>query len=62
LEESELAVSSAVSSGCALLAARWLGLESDAGRLFALDPATISTFSSERETPVIRLLNQPVSG
>jgi broad specificity phosphatase PhoE len=43
-----------------VLTARWLELEPDAGRLFALDPATLNTLGHERETPVIQLWNQPV--
>jgi probable phosphoglycerate mutase len=43
-----------------VLAARWLGLEPDAGRLFALDPATLSTLGHEREQPVLRSWNLPL--
>jgi broad specificity phosphatase PhoE len=43
-----------------VLTARWLGLEPDAGRLFALDPATMSTLGYERETAIVRLWNEAV--
>jgi probable phosphoglycerate mutase len=44
-----------------VLTARWLGLEPDAGRLFALDPATLSTLGYERETAVVQLWNNGVA-
>lgn len=40
-----------------ILAARWLGLEPAAGRLFALDAGTISVLGYERENAVLRLWN-----
>jgi broad specificity phosphatase PhoE len=39
------------------LAARWLGLPVDHGRLFSLDTATISVLSSERGSPTVARWN-----
>jgi len=41
-----------------VLAARWLGLAPADGRLFALDPGTISSLGYEHETAAIRLWNE----
>jgi probable phosphoglycerate mutase len=40
-----------------VLAARWIGLGPDAGSLFALSPASISTLGWEREQPVLASWN-----
>ncbi len=40
-----------------ILTARWLGLEPDAGRLFALDPATVSVLGYEHDRRVLREWN-----
>ena len=44
-----------------VLAVRWIGQEPETGRHLALDPATIGVLGHERETPVIRVWNAPVS-
>jgi probable phosphoglycerate mutase len=41
-----------------VLTARWLGLEPAAGRLLALDPATISVLGHEHEWRVLRAWNE----
>jgi probable phosphoglycerate mutase len=44
-----------------VLTARWLGLEPVGGRLFALDPATLSSLGYEHETEVIQMWNEPAA-
>jgi broad specificity phosphatase PhoE len=43
-----------------VLCARWLALDAEDGRLFALDSGTLSTLGFEREQRVIRRWNVPV--
>ena len=40
-----------------ILTARWLGLEPHGGRLFALDPATVSVLGYEHDRRVMREWN-----
>jgi probable phosphoglycerate mutase len=44
-----------------VFAARWLELDAADGRLFALDPGTLSTLGFEREQRVIRSWNDPLT-
>jgi probable phosphoglycerate mutase len=42
-----------------ILTARWLGLPAVDGKLYALDPGTVSVLGHERDTRVIRRWNAP---
>lgn len=44
-----------------VLAARWLGLEPAAGRLFRLDTGTVSRLGTEHDRPVLSAWNAPVT-
>jgi broad specificity phosphatase PhoE len=45
-----------------VLAARWLDLPPDAGRLFLLDTGTVSILSNYRGLPVLKIWNAPAFG
>jgi broad specificity phosphatase PhoE len=45
-----------------ILTARWLGLDADSGRLFALSTGTLSTLGTEHDMPVITSWNVPPAG
>jgi probable phosphoglycerate mutase len=42
-----------------ILAARWLGLPPDDGRLLRLDTGTLSTLGTEHDQPVVLVWNAP---
>jgi len=44
-----------------VLAARWLGLPVQDGRIFELDTATMSVLGDDRGTPVVKRWNMPTS-
>jgi broad specificity phosphatase PhoE len=44
-----------------IIAARWIGLEARAGKLFTLSPATLSVLTWERETAVLGCWNDGAS-
>jgi broad specificity phosphatase PhoE len=45
-----------------ILTARWCGLDPRAGRMFLLDPASVSILGHERETPAIERWNLVTTG
>ncbi len=43
-----------------VIAARWVGLEPEVGRIFTLDPATVSVLDWDRGSPVVSRWNEAV--